>query len=109
MAFASLPLQDPTVRARAFEAAVFRHLRETARELQGRLTFFRHREDLEIDFVLEDPRGLVAIEVTSGMRVRADKAERLRQAAKELGADRRILIHGGVIDEKVKGIETVAI
>ncbi len=109
VAFAPLPVQDLTVRGRVFEAAVFRHLREAARELEGRLTFFRHREDLEIDFVLEDPRGLVAIEVTSGMRVRADKAERLRQAAKELGADRRILIHGGVIEETGKEVEAVAI
>jgi predicted AAA+ superfamily ATPase len=109
MAFAPLPVQDPTVRARAFEAAVFRHLREAARELEGRLTYFRHREDLEIDFVLESQRGLVAVEVTSGIRLRADKMERLRQAAKELGADRRILVHGGLIEETGEEVEAVAI
>jgi predicted AAA+ superfamily ATPase len=107
MAFAPLPVQDASVRARAFEAAVYRHLRETAREWEGRLSYFRQGEDLEIDFVLEDQSGLVAIEVTSGLRVRADKLERLRQAAKKLGTDRRLLVHGGVIEDKAEGVETV--
>jgi hypothetical protein len=109
MAFAPLPVQDPTVRARAFEAAVFRHLREATRELERRFTYFRHREDLKIDFVLEDQRSLVAVEVTSGLRLRADKLERLRQASKELGADRQILVHGGVIEETAEGVKAVAI
>ncbi|HKI04748.1 MAG TPA: ATP-binding protein [Thermoanaerobaculia bacterium] len=108
-AFAPLPVQDPNVRGRAFEAAVFRHLREAARQLEGRLTYFRHREDLEIDFVFEGAGGVVAVEVTSGPRLRADKAERLRRAAKELGADRRLLIHGGVIEETAEGVEAVAL
>ena len=85
MAFAPLPVQDPSVRAKAFEAAVFRHLREVARTNEGKLTFFRHKEKLEIDFVLEGPEGLVAIEVTSGMRLRGRQDGRLRQAAKEWG------------------------
>jgi predicted AAA+ superfamily ATPase len=109
MAFAPLPVQDASVRGKAFEAAVYRHLRETARELEARLSYFRHGEDLEIDFVLEDQGGLVAIEVTSGLRVRADKLERLRQAAGKLGADRRLLIHGGVIEETAEGVETIPI
>lgn len=108
-AFAPLPVQDPAVRARAFESAVFRHLREAARELEGKLTYFRHREDLEIDFVLEDKDRLVAVEVTSSLRLRADKAERLRQAARELGADRRLLVHGGVLEESAEGVDAVAL
>ncbi len=109
MAFAPLPVQDASVRARAFEAAVYRHLRETARELEGGLSYFRQGEDLEIDFVLEDQSSLIAIEVTSGLRARADKLERLRQAAKRLGTDRRLLIHGGVIEEMAEGVETVPV
>ena len=108
-AFAPLPVQDPAVRARAFESAVFRHLREAARELEGKLTYFRHREDLEIDFVLEEGGRRVAVEVTSSPRVRADKAERLRQAARELGADRSLLVHGGVLEESAEGIDAVAL
>lgn len=108
-AFAPLPVQDPAVRARAFESAVFRHLREAARELEGKLTYFRHRENLEIDFVLEDKDRLVAVEVTSSLRLRADKAERLRQAARELGADRRLLVHGGVLEESAEGVDAVVL
>lgn len=109
LAFAPLPVQDVSVRAKAFEAAVYRHLREVARDLEGQLTYFRHSEDLEIDFVLEDRQGVVAIEVTSGVRVRADKLERLRQAAKKLGADWRLLIHGGILEETAEGVEAVPI
>ncbi len=109
MAFAPLPVQDASVRAKVFEAAVYRHLRETARELEGRLSYFRQAEDLEIDFVLEAQGGLIAIEVTSGLRVRADKLERLRQAARRLGTDRRLLVHGGVIEEMAEGVETVPV
>jgi predicted AAA+ superfamily ATPase len=110
MAFSSFLVEDPTVRARAFEAAVFRHLRGVARDLEARLGYYRQREDLEVDFVLEDRQGgLVAIEVTSNPRLRADKAERLRRAAKEMKADRGILIHGGVLDERVEGIEAIPI
>jgi hypothetical protein len=110
MAFAVLPVQDPTVRAQAFETVVYRHLREAARGMEARLGYFRQREDLEIDFVLESQDGrVVAIEVTSNPRLRADKTERLRRAAKDLGADRRLLIHGGVLDERLEGVEAIAL
>ncbi|HSS75736.1 MAG TPA: DUF4143 domain-containing protein, partial [Thermoanaerobaculia bacterium] len=109
MAFAPLPAQNPSVRARTFEAAVFRNLRETARELEGRVNYFRHAEGLEVDFVFEDQRGLVAIEVTSEAQLREDKVERLRQAAKKLGTDRRLLVHGGVVEETAEGVGAVLI
>jgi predicted AAA+ superfamily ATPase len=94
------------VRGRAFEAAVFRHLREVAREKEARLGYFRQREELEIDFVLEDPEGLVTgIEVTSSPRPRTDKIARLRRAGKALGTSRLTLIHGGSIEEEEQGIQ----
>jgi predicted AAA+ superfamily ATPase len=99
-AFALFPASEPGVKARVFEAAVFRHLREAARELEGKLSYFRHKEDLEIDFVLEAAGTTVGIEVTSGPRVRPDKLSRLRKAGEELGADRLLLIHGGLLEEK---------
>lgn len=107
MAFATLPAQDASVWGKAFVAAVFRHLRESARELEGRLTYFQ--EDLGTDFVFEDQWGRVVIEVTSEVRLQAEKLERLRQAAKKLRADRRLLIHGGVIEKTVEGVEAVPI
>lgn len=81
-AFALSPTEDPGVRARVFEAAVFRHLREAAREMEGRLSYFRHKDDLEIDFVLEFAGRTVGIEVTSSLRVRPDKLGRLRKPGK---------------------------
>jgi hypothetical protein len=108
-AFATLPAQDSEVRARAFEAAVFRHLREVARGAGGDLNYFRHKDDLEIDFVLQAAGRKIAIEVTSGARVRSAKVERLRRAGGVLGADLLLLIHGGVIQESVQGIRTVSL
>jgi predicted AAA+ superfamily ATPase len=107
-AFALFPVSEPGVKARVFEAAVFRHLREAARELEGRLTYFRHKDDLEIDFVLEAEGTTLGIEVTSSPRVRPDKLSRLRKAGEELGADRLLLVHGGLLEEKQE-IRSVAL
>lgn len=96
--FASLPTQDAGVRAKVFEAAVFRHLREAARELKGSLTYFRNKDDLEIDFVLETGGELVGVEVTSNVQVRPDKVARLRKAGEKLGTRRLLLVHGGLVE-----------
>ncbi|HVR97207.1 MAG TPA: ATP-binding protein [Thermoanaerobaculia bacterium] len=109
MAFALSPVQDPAVRGRAFEAAVFRHLREAARELEGRLTYYRKDDDLEIDFVLESAGSLIGIEVKGSSRIRPEKVERLRKAGEALGADRLLLVHGGLLNERQEGVEAVAL
>lgn len=103
-AFALSPVQDQEVRARAFEAAVFRHLREVAR---GDLGFFRLRDDLEIDFALQMAGRKIGVEVTSSLRVRPDKLERLRKAGAALGADHLLLVHGGVVQEAVAGVQAI--
>ncbi len=106
-AFALSPLRDPKVRAKVFEAAVFRHLREAARELGAQLSYFRDHEGLEIDFVLETSKGLIGIEVTSGSQLRADKIDRFCRAAKKLGAGHRLLIHGGVVEQAAQDVEAI--
>lgn len=106
-AFAVSPVQDQDVRARAFEAAVFLHLREAARRLGGEWGYFRHRDDLEIDFVLQVAGRKLGIEVTSSLRVRPDKLSRLRKAGGALEADRLFLIHGGVVEEDAEGVRAV--
>lgn len=106
-AFSLLPARDEQVRARAFEAAVFRHLRDLVPTGVGALSFFRKSEDLEVDFVLEGAGGKVAVEVTSSPRLRPRKVKRLRRAAKSLGADRAVLIHGGFVEETAEGISAV--
>jgi len=109
-AFSELSARDEEVRSKLFEAAVFRHLRDVARDRGGELSFFRDRENLEVDFVLEDPgAGTVAIEVTSSPRLRPRKIERLVRAAGRLGTDRRVLIYGGVAEEVVEGVRGLSL
>ena len=106
-AFATLPPSMERVRARIFEAAVFRHLREVVRTTRGELSYFRRDDDLEVDFVVNGPAGLTAVEVTSASRLRPEKVERLRKAGQALGTDRLILIHGGLVDEEAEGVQPV--
>jgi predicted AAA+ superfamily ATPase len=108
-AFASTPIGEVPVRGRLFEAAVFRHLREAARQLGAELTYFREREDLEIDFVVSTAAGLTAIEVTSSRGVRPEKIERVRRVGKALGAEHLLLIYGGVVDQVAGGVRAVAL
>lgn len=111
LAFApiAMPLRDPGVRSRVFEALVYRHLREFARQRAGRLTYWRENDDFEIDFVADAAKGLVAIEVTSSSDVRSDKIGRVRQATARLRAKRTLLVHGGTVGQMQEGIELVPI
>lgn len=99
VAFATAPASDPDVRSRAVEAAVFRHLRELARERTATLTYARRDDDLEVDFVFEVADRTIAIEVTSARRVRPRKVDRLVRTAPVVGADACVLIHGGVAED----------
>src|SRR4029079_3365644 len=104
-AFAVSP--SPEVRAKTFEAAVFRHLREFAGERE--LYYFRQDDALEVDFVLTEGDRRIAVEVTSATRLRAEKVEKLRRAGRAAGADRLVLIHGGFVDEAAAGVKAVAL
>lgn len=110
-AFAVTSASEERVRSRVFEAVVFRHLRdltrERAREREGGLSFFRQRNDLEIDFVLELPERRVAVEVTSSGTVPERKIERLGRAADELGAEERFLVSGGVTEAVRDGVRVL--
>lgn len=97
-AFAPDPRQDPALRGKIFEAVVFRHLREAARELSAEISYFRPRENLEVDFVVETPRARIAIEVTSSA-VKPRRRQRFRNAAGHLKADRGLIVHGGLVEE----------
>jgi hypothetical protein len=92
-AFATLPAES--LRPQLFEAAVFRHLRDLAREADGKVAYFRYKNDLEIDFVLQRGRDLLGIEVKSSPQVRSASLERLRKAGAVLEATRLVLIYGG--------------
>ena len=101
------PFEDPDVRARVFEAAVFRHLREVARAQGGVLSYGRFDEDLEIDFIVRYADHSVGIEVTSSTEARPRKLARASQAMREAGIDRKLLVHGGPIFEMTGDIKLV--
>jgi uncharacterized protein len=104
-AFALLDPNEPEVRGRVFETAVFRHLREVQRaDSSVRLSYFHDGRQLEGDFVVQLPNSTVAVEVTSSPRPKREKLERLRAVSRKVHADRRILVHGGMVehdDDKV--------
>lgn len=101
MAFSALaaPAQDPEVRGMLFECAVFRHLRELAAADRSTLGFLRWDEDLEVDFVIEGPRGVALIEVTSAREPKPRKLERLVEAARRVKADHLWLVTDGIAEE----------
>lgn len=95
------PLYDPRVRGRIFEAVVFRHLRELARQLPlAQIGYLRHK-DREVDFLLRTDRT-VAIEVTSSSKVPPDKLRRAAAAASAARADDLVVLHGG-LEERTTG------
>lgn len=101
MAFAAVvdPAMDPEVRGRAFEAVVFRHLRDHAHRTGASLTY--HRKEArsgpeEIDFVVDlDGGRTVAIEVTHSANPRRGKVEEAMRRAKRVGASRALVVFGG--------------
>jgi len=101
MAFAASadPVNDPEVRSRVFEAVVYRHLRELARQLSADLTFLRIDDRQEADFVLDLAAGPIVIEVTHSRRIKPTKLGGLAGAGARIGAIRRVLIHGGAADD----------
>jgi predicted AAA+ superfamily ATPase len=103
-AFAESPTRDVDVRGRVFEAVVYRHLREVAREHLGSLSYLRWNDQLEVDFLLELGRERFAVEVTQSIQPKADKRKALERAADRAGATRAILIHGGLAEGEVEGV-----
>ncbi|HVT58776.1 MAG TPA: ATP-binding protein [Thermoanaerobaculia bacterium] len=96
-------------RGRAFESAVFRHLRAAARELSADLCYFRTGDGMELDFVLQTARERIGIEVKSSVRIRAEEVKRARQAASSLGASRLLLVYGGAVSEPALDVPLVAL
>ena len=102
------PLDIPEIRARVFEAVVFRHLRELAREREHFVTFGRIDDDLEIDFILHrDDGAAVGVEVTSSTEVRGKKIGRATEAARLLGIRRLFFVFGGLTRHRVGEVEVI--
>jgi uncharacterized protein len=108
MAFAPVvdPGEDDDARRRAFEALVYRHLRELERVHRTRVTFHREaRGDDEIDFVVDRlARPPLAIEVKHSRRPRSGDIGALRARAEAIRAERCLLIYGGPAVEERDGV-----
>lgn len=107
-AFAPIPdpLQAPQVRGAVIEAAVFRHLREASDRLKGELSYFRVGERLEVDFIVDLPDGVVAVEITGSADV-IPKLAGLSTAARAAKANRILLVHGGAERRERDDIRTI--
>jgi predicted AAA+ superfamily ATPase len=109
-AFALLDPAEAEVRGRVFETAVFRHLREVAREdSRVRLSYFHDGRQLEGDFIVELPGATVAVEVTSSPRPKPEKVVRLRAISRKVKAARRILVHGGMVERADGDVEMIPV
>ena len=106
-AFAESPTHDPSVPGRVYEAVVYRHLRDVARQLHGDVFFVRAKNELEIDFVLKADDRLIAIEVTHSPRPKREKLARLRAAADLISASHRLLVYGGQSPDESEGTPMV--
>jgi predicted AAA+ superfamily ATPase len=99
--------QPSEVLSKVYEAVVFRHLRDLSRVFGRSLSYFRRRDDLELDFVLELPSRRIAIEVTSAKVASASRIERVRNASAELQADSSFLFFGGVTRSRKEGVSVL--
>lgn len=107
-AFALADSTDPEVRARVYEAAVFRHLRELLRgDSRTAISYYRDRSGREVDFVVDLPDARVLIEVTGSSRVKSEKLARLDDVARAIGADRQVVVFGGELGETGEAVRTV--
>lgn len=109
VAFSPVPAPhlDENVRGQVFEALVFRHLREVAQESGGTIHYWREKESREIDFLYEDPNGIVAIEVATSSSPRSGKVTRLRDAAGGLKARKAVLVYGGAVRDTRLGVSLI--
>lgn len=90
------PLGDPSVMARALEAAVFLHLRELAQRSGFTTSYLRDKSGrTEIDFVVhKGPRVLALVEVTTAKDPRK-KLEQLLSSSLATKKTVRVVVHGG--------------
>jgi len=109
-AFAETHPLESEVRGKVFEAVVHRHLREVVRSAPAgaaELHYLRWRDGLEVDFLLSAGSERFAIEVTHSVQPKADKRKTVERAADRAGADRAVLIHGGLAEGTVDGVDFV--
>lgn len=102
------PYGDPDVRGQVFESLVFRHLRALV-AADGSLEASFHRQGTEGDFVVDTADGPIVLEVTSAASA-GGKIKKIKKIAKtktEIGAERAVLVYGGLDARDVSGVSVV--
>lgn len=82
----------------------------TAVESPPRLTYFRTAAGLEVDLLLEDHRGIVAIEIKARSGLKRSDATSLKRLGRDLGSSFRlgmVVYQGHRIEEMAQGIYAV--
>lgn len=84
----------------ALETLVFQEIRATNANLRlgYDLSFWRTRQNDEVDFVLYGPRGLIAIEVKRSQRVRGEDLETLKLFLEDYPQAKAYLLYGGSVE-----------
>ena len=96
-ALAGLQPSDAEIDGPALETLVLQELRAANdyQECGYRLHYWRTRAQMEVDFVLYGPRGLLAIEVKRSRQVHPADTRSLREFRKDYPSARCYVFHGG--------------
>lgn len=78
-------------------------------ELEYELFYWHTRKHQEVDLILYGPRGLIAIEVKSSARLRAEDFSTLRLFKEDYPVAKAILLYAGNEKKKIHGIEVIPV
>lgn len=97
---------DSEINGAALETLVLQHLRalNDLKRWEYQISYWRTRTHAEVDFVLYGPRGLVAIEVKSGSRVRETDFSGLKTFSEDYPEAECILLYTGSREYQHDGI-----
>lgn len=97
---------DSELHGPALETMVLQHLRalNDIRRWEYQISYWRTRTHAEVDFVLYGPRGLFAIEVKSGSRVREADFDGLKAFAADYPEAQCIMLYAGSREYQHNGI-----
>lgn len=107
------PLDRPEeIDGAALEGLVWQHLRAWQAGVPGnsrRIAFWRTRRGTEVDFVVEAPGELLAIEVKNTARVRPEDLAGLRAFAEDYPTARRVLLYRGTERLREDGVHVLPV
>ena len=102
---------DSELNGAALETLVLQNLMaiNDYRELEFEISHWHTRKHVEVDFVLYGPRGLFAIEIKSGDRVRSQDFHGLLEFGKDYPMAKLMLLYGGDRHYRHEKIEVIPV